>query len=109
MLPSDNNSPVFVGINFSNMKALLRAVTLNGLPMKRTDYGQWVLESTGDPLPLRPPYALALAAVSGEVLRARIAALAPQDLSIQFGAGSSAPSSGAGGGAAADAEVVAAG
>ena len=53
--PSDNNSEEFVGINLSNSKELIGAVSINDMEMKRTNYGFWVIESPGRPIPLRPP------------------------------------------------------
>lgn len=40
---------------FSNLRALLQSVTLNGLPMQRTDYGYWVIDTPGKNIALRPP------------------------------------------------------
>ena len=39
MLPSKNNRDDFVAFNFSNMKQLLRAVTVNNLAFTRSNFG----------------------------------------------------------------------
>lgn len=53
--PSDNNSPVFLGINLSNTKELIGAVRINNMELQRTNYGFWVIDSPGKEIPLRPP------------------------------------------------------
>jgi len=84
MLPAKTNSPVFVGLNFSNLKVLLQSVVINGMAMRRTEYGYWVIDSPGRDIPLKPPYALQLTGVNRQVLTVRVAALVPQDLGINF-------------------------
>ena len=37
--PSDRTSPEFLGLQFSNLRGLLKGATLNGIPLQRTDYG----------------------------------------------------------------------
>ena len=86
LLPSDNNSPVFLGLNFSNLKVVLRAVSINGLMMKRTSYGQWVIDTPGQNIPIRPPYALQMVGANNQPLNVRITALVPQDLGVNFNA-----------------------
>ncbi|KAG7674463.1 hypothetical protein Ndes2437B_g00729 [Nannochloris sp. 'desiccata'] len=84
MLPSRTNSPVFVGLNFSNSKVLLQSVVINGMSMQRTDFGSWVIDSPGRNIPLTPPYALQLRGVNGQVVAVRVAGLVPQDLGVNF-------------------------
>jgi hypothetical protein len=55
MWPSDNNAPVFLGLNFSNIKQLIAGVRINGMQMQRTNYGYWVIDTPGEEIPLRPP------------------------------------------------------
>lgn len=40
MLASKNNNPTFLSFNFSNLKQLLRGVTVGGVPFTRTAYGE---------------------------------------------------------------------
>ena len=54
--------------------------------MKRTAYGFWAIDTPGKPIPLRPPYALELAGVNGQVIGKRLASLSPQDLGVNFDA-----------------------
>jgi len=86
LLPSDDNDESTVKLNFSNLKVLLKGVRLNGLDMQSTSYGFWQITQPGQKLPLRPPYTLDLLGVNNERLTTRIAALAPQDLGINFNA-----------------------
>ena len=37
--PSDRTSPEFLGLQFSNVRGLLKGATLNGIDLQRTDYG----------------------------------------------------------------------
>lgn len=83
-MPNDNNANTFVGLNFSNLRTLLRGVSINGMPMQRQEYGYWVIESPGEPIPLRPPYNLVLEGVNNQRLAVRIAALVAQDLGVNF-------------------------
>ena len=53
MLPSPNNAPNFLGLNFSNLRALLRGVAVNGLQLARTPYGFWVVDTPGRAVPLK--------------------------------------------------------
>jgi hypothetical protein len=84
MLPSKNNSKVFLGLNFSNLKVLLKSVVLDGMTMQRTDYGFWVIDTPGSTIPLTRPYELQLTGVTGQVLTMRVAALMAQDLGVNF-------------------------
>ena len=84
MLPAKTNSPVFLGLNFSNVKVLLQSVVINGMSMQRTDYGFWVIDSPERNIPLAPPYALQLTGVNGQVVTMRVAALVPHDLGVNF-------------------------
>jgi hypothetical protein len=84
MLPSKKNSPVFISINFSNFKVLLQCVSISGIPMKRTDYGSWKIDTPERNIPLVPPYAVQMTGVTGQVLTIRVPALVPQDLGVNF-------------------------
>lgn len=84
MLPSPNNNPVFLSLNFSNLKALLAGVRVNGLALAPTDHNAWVIDTLGRPIPLRSPYTLQLAAQGGQQLSVRVAALSAQDLGVNF-------------------------
>ena len=39
MLASPSNNPTYLSLNFSNLKQLLRAVSINGIDIPRTRYG----------------------------------------------------------------------
>lgn len=84
MLPSDNNSPVFLGLNFSNSKVVLKAVSINGLQMERKAYGAWVIDTPGTNIQLQPPYSLQLVGVNNQQLAVRLPALKAVDLEVNF-------------------------
>lgn len=44
-----------------------------------------MIDTPGKPIPLRPPYELALESAQGERLAARLPSLRPQALAINFG------------------------
>jgi len=84
LLPSDNNDESFVGLNFSNLKVLLKGVRINGMTMDSTTYGFWAIQEPGQKIPLRPPYVLELLGVDNQRLVVRIASLTAQDLGVNF-------------------------
>lgn len=86
MLPSNNNSPVFLGLNFSNLAVLIKSVTINGIAMTLTNYGYWTIDTPGQNIPLRAPYSLQLVGVDNQQLQVRLASLQAQDLGVNFSA-----------------------
>ncbi|GAB4818171.1 hypothetical protein N2152v2_005217 [Parachlorella kessleri] len=84
MLPSDRNRRNYLGFNFSNLKALLRSVSINNLAFTRTPFGYWVIDTPEQDIPLKPPYDLALVGVNGQRLTKRLPSLRAQDLGVQF-------------------------
>ena len=85
MLPSDNNSRKFLGLNFSNFKVPITAVTINGLPLQRQPYGFWVIEAPpNQDLVIRPPYTIELLGANGQPLVVQVPYLVPLDLRVQF-------------------------
>jgi hypothetical protein len=85
VLPLRDNSEVMLGLNFSNLKVVLRAVRINGLNMQPTDFGYWVIHTPGERIAVSPPYVIDMLGVNGEVVRAEVATLAAQDLGVNFG------------------------
>lgn len=47
--------------------------------------GYWVIDTPGTPIPLRPPYQLALTSAQGQRLVVPLANLRAQDLGVNFG------------------------
>lgn len=84
MLAGSNNSPTFLAFNFSNLRQLLRSVSIGGLDLQRTDYGFWELNSPGQNILLSPPYRLVLTGASGQTLVKQLQSLQSQDLGINF-------------------------
>lgn len=84
MLPSQNNQADFLGLNFSNIKGLLRSVSIKNLQMNSTSYGYWVISTPGKDIPLRAPYALALTSTTGQRLAVSLHSLQAQDLGLNF-------------------------
>ncbi|GAB4818172.1 hypothetical protein N2152v2_005218 [Parachlorella kessleri] len=84
MLPSRNNRDDYVAFNFSNMKQLLRYVTVNNLAFTRSNFGYWVVDTPGQAVPLQRPFQLVLVGSSGERLTKTLANLQAQDLGLQF-------------------------
>ena len=86
MLPSENNSPVFLGLNFSNLAVLIKSVTINGIAMTLTNYGYWSINTPGQNIPLKAPFVLQLVGVNNQVLEVNLASLQAQDLGVNFSA-----------------------
>ena len=84
MLPSVYNSAVFLGLNFSNLKVVLKSVRINGREMQRKAYGAWVIDTPGQNIPLQPPYTLQLVGVNNQPLVVKLPALKPADLGVNF-------------------------
>lgn len=84
MLPSSNNAKDFLGLNFSNLKVLLKAVIVNGISMQYTNYGYWVISTPGKDIPISAPFTLQLVSVNNQQLEVRLAGLVAQDLGINF-------------------------
>lgn len=84
MMPSQQISPSFLGLNFSNTKQRIRGVLIGGIRMAPTDYGYWVIDTPGKRIPLQPPYQLSLLGEAGQVLTTQLASLRPQVLDLQF-------------------------
>lgn len=61
MLPSKQNTRFYLGLNFSNLRQLLRAVRLGGTEMKRNG-GLWEINTPGQGIFGSGPGARALAA-----------------------------------------------
>eukprot|EP00887_Chlorella_sp_A99_P003615 scaffold7.g3615.t1 len=68
LLPSPNMRPDFLAINLSNSRALLRSVSINNLPLQRTSYGMWVIDTPGKNIDIKPPYSLLLTSSTGRRL-----------------------------------------
>ena len=86
LLPLRDNSEVMLGLNFSNLRVVLRAVRINGLNMQSTDFGYWVIHTPGERIAVSPPYVIDMLGVNGEVVSAKVMTLAAQDLKVNFGA-----------------------
>ncbi|KAL4433948.1 hypothetical protein ABPG75_000389 [Micractinium tetrahymenae] len=84
MWPSDRNKKEYLGLQFSNLKALLKAVAVNGIMMQRTNFGYWVIDTPGKPIPLRPPFQIDLLSVKNERVTAKVPTLRAQDLGVNF-------------------------
>lgn len=84
MLTYERNSKYFVGLNFSNLKVLLKSVSLSGIDMTYESYGYWVIDTPGVVIDISPPYTLRLTSRDGETLAIRIPKLVPLDLGVNF-------------------------
>ncbi|KAI7835850.1 hypothetical protein COHA_010247 [Chlorella ohadii] len=85
MLASKNNGPTFLSYNFSNLRQLLRAVTIGGIPFTRTAYGAWELNSPGRDIAIPQSGAeIVLTSVDGQRISKRLRSLGSQDLGINF-------------------------
>lgn len=84
MLTYERNSKYFVGLNFSNLKVLLKSVSLSGITMTYESYGYWVIDTPGEVIDISPPYTLRLVSRNGEALAIRIPKLVPLDLGVNF-------------------------
>ncbi|KAL4441853.1 hypothetical protein ABPG77_003769 [Micractinium sp. CCAP 211/92] len=71
-------------VGFSNLKSLLKAVAVGGIVMQRTNYGYWVIDTPGQPIPLRLPLQLDLLSVKNERLTVKVPTLRAQDLGVNF-------------------------
>ncbi|PRW57741.1 Expansin 1 [Chlorella sorokiniana] len=85
MLASKNNGPTFLSCNFSNLRQLLKTVTIGGIPFTRTAYGAWELNSPGRDIAIPKTGAeLVLTSVDGQRISKRLRTLGSQDLGINF-------------------------
>lgn len=84
MLASPDNRANYLSFNFSNLRQLLKAVSIGGLDFQRTSHGTWQLDTEKD-IPLRPPYELVLVGAGGQRLVKRLQSLRSQDLGVNFG------------------------
>lgn len=87
LVPSENNNENFLGLNFSNLKVPIKAVSINGMAMARTTYvGFYSIDSPETPIQIRPPYTIQLLSVNDQTLQVTIPTLRAQDLEVNFDA-----------------------
>lgn len=84
MWPSNQNNNFFIGLNFSNVKGHLAAVSLSGVSMNYQSYGYWTIDTPGRAIQLAQPLTLSLTSSAGQTLSIALPVLTPLDLGINF-------------------------